>query len=83
MGLGGGFVNVQFSSWLQLRVDRALLGRVMSVLMFSAVGLSPISYALSGFVANWSLPALFLAAGALLAAASVRGLTSQAARAID
>lgn len=51
-----GFVNVQFTTWLQMRVERAMLGRVMSVLMFSAVGLVPVSYAISGVVAQWSLP---------------------------
>ncbi len=62
MGLGVGFVNVHFGTWLQTRVERALLGRVMSVLMFCAVGLVPISYALAGGLALWSLPALFVGA---------------------
>jgi Major Facilitator Superfamily len=83
MGLGVGFVNVQFGTWLQTRVERALLGRVMSVLMFCAVGLVPISYALAGGLALWSLPALFAGAGALLAATSILAASSRAARAID
>jgi MFS family permease len=83
MGLGVGFVNVQFSSWMQMRVERALLGRVMSVLMFAAVGLVPVSLALSGMLANWSLSGLFIAAGALLAVASVACLSGKAAREID
>lgn len=83
MGLGVGIVNVQFTTWIQLRVERAILGRVMSVLMFSAVGLIPVSYAVSGFVAQWNLSALFVAAGALLVAASVVALTARAARELD
>lgn len=83
IGLGVGFVNVQFSAWIQLRVERALLGRVMSVLMIAAVGLIPISYAIAGVVAEWSLPALFIGAGALLAVASALALTGKAAREID
>lgn len=83
MGLGVGFVNVQFSAWMQMRVERALLGRVMSVLMFSAVGLVPVSYAISGVLAQWSLRALFVAAGAVLAAASALAVTGPAARHID
>jgi MFS family permease len=83
MGLGVGFVNVQFSAWIQRRVDRAILGRVMSVLMFSAVGLVPISYAAAGMLAQWSLPGLFLGAGALLTLASALALTGKAARHID
>ena len=83
MGLAVGFVNVQFSSWIQLRVERALLGRVMSVLMFAAVGLIPVSYAVAGWLANWSLRALFIASGALLTIASAAALTGKAAREID
>jgi len=83
MGVAVGFVNVQFSSWIQLRVERALLGRVMSVLMFSAVGLIPVSYAVAGALAHWSLPALFIIAGAVLAVASAAALTGRAAREID
>jgi MFS family permease len=84
MGLGVGFVNVQFGSWIQTRVDRALLGRVSSVLMMSAVGLVPISYAVSGVLAQWSLKGLFLGAGGLLTAvSSVMALTSKATREID
>ncbi|HKI06680.1 MAG TPA: MFS transporter [Thermoanaerobaculia bacterium] len=83
MGLGVGFVNIQFSAWIQLRVDRAILGRVMSVLMFSAVGLVPVSYAISGVLASWSLPALFVGAGTILAASSVLALARKGAREID
>ncbi|HEV7507929.1 MAG TPA: MFS transporter [Thermoanaerobaculia bacterium] len=83
MGLGVGFVNVQFSSWMQMRVERALLGRVMSVLMFAAVGLVPISLALSGVLASWSLGGLFIAAGAVLVVSSGLALSGKAAREID
>jgi predicted MFS family arabinose efflux permease len=84
IGLGVGFVNVQFSAWLQLRVERALLGRVMSVLMFAAVGLIPVSQGVAGVVAQWwSVPVLFIGAGALLAVASAIALTGKAARHVD
>jgi MFS family permease len=83
MGLGVGFVNVQFAAWMQMRVDRAILGRVMSVMMFSAVGLVPVSYAIAGLLAAWSLPFLFIAAGAVLAITSALALTGEAARGID
>jgi hypothetical protein len=51
--------------------------------MFSAVGLIPVSYAISGVVAQWNLPALFIAAGALLVVASAAALTGKAARELD
>jgi MFS family permease len=83
MGLGVGFVNVQVSAWMQARVEHALLGRVMSVLMFSAVGLLPLSYAVAGVLAQWNLMVLFVAAGTVLAAISALTLTGKAAREID
>jgi len=84
MGLGVGFVNVQFSAWLQMRVDRALLGRASSVLMVSSMGLAPVSYALSGVLAQWSLQGLFLIAGSFLAVLSgALVLGSKAVREID
>ena len=83
MGLGVGLVNVQFSAWMQMRVERALMGRVMSVLMFAAVGLIPISLALSGVLAQWSLGGLFIAAGSVLVLVSAVALSGKAARGID
>lgn len=83
MGGGAGFVNVQFSTWLQLRVDRAILGRVMSVMMFSAVGLIPVSYAISGVLAQRSIQTLYVAAGAILVVTSAAALTAPAARQLD
>jgi hypothetical protein len=83
MGVGVGFVSVQFSSWIQVRVDRTMLGRVTSVMLFSAVGLIPFSYAIAGALAQWSLEGLFLIAGGLLIGGSALALTSSSARAID
>jgi hypothetical protein len=83
MGLAAGLVNVQFSTWVQMRVESSLMGRVMSVLIFAAVGLTPVSYMISGFLAQWSLTGMFLAAGALLAVISMLALSSKAAREID
>lgn len=83
MGAGVGFVNVQFVAWIQARVERAVLGRVMSVLMFCAVGLVPFSYAISGGLALWSLPALFAGGGVLLTVSSLLAASAKAARDID
>ncbi|MBV8201006.1 MAG: MFS transporter [Acidobacteria bacterium] len=83
MGVGVGVVNVQFGAWIQARVDRAILGRVSSVLMFCAVGLVPVSYAVAGALAAFSFAALFAGAGAVLAATAVLAVSSGAARRID
>jgi len=84
MGLGVGFVNVQFSAWTQLRVPPALLGRVMSVVMFSAVGLGPLFLLVAGALAQKSLVASFIVPGAILAVvACTMVVSSRAARDID
>ncbi|HEX4962340.1 MAG TPA: MFS transporter [Thermoanaerobaculia bacterium] len=83
MGLGVGVVNVQFSSWVQLRVERAVLGRVMSVLMLAVVGLNPLSLTAAGALAEWNLNAVFILYGALLASASLLAIGGRAAREID
>jgi Major Facilitator Superfamily len=84
MGSCVGFVNVHFSSWVQTRVERALLGRVFSVLMVLTLGLAPLSFAISGALAQWNVKGLFIVAGAVLATVGfVMALTSRAAREID
>lgn len=83
MGLGVGFVNVQYSAWIQSRVDRALMGRVMSVLMLSGFGPIPISYAITGALVQWNLEAAFILPGVVLAVAATAGLARRDVRAID
>jgi hypothetical protein len=51
-------------AWLQRRSEPAFLGRVMSLVMFAIMGLTPISYALAGAIAEIGLPVLFIGAGA-------------------
>ena len=48
MSATAAFLNVQLIAWFQQRVERAMMGRVMSVLMFASVGLMPFSLAASG-----------------------------------
>jgi hypothetical protein len=77
MGIGAGFVNVHIMSWMQGRVERQVLGRVMSVLMFAAIGLLPVSLLVAGIVAQAHLSAMFVASGALvLAVGTAAALTS-------
>jgi hypothetical protein len=66
MSASAGFLNVHLLAWFQQRVDRALLGRVMSVLMFASLGLMPLSLAATGVAVQWSLRGMFAGAGALV-----------------
>jgi len=64
MGIAAGITNIHIAAWCQQRVETAVRGRVMSVLMFAAIGLLPVSLAVAGVVAQWSMKLLFLFAGA-------------------
>lgn len=77
IGLGSGFLNVHIFSWLQSRTPDSMRGRVMSMVMFGALGLSPISYALAGAIVELAPVALmFAGAGAIVMAASLAGFAS-------
>ncbi len=43
-----------------------MMGRLMSLVLVAMVSLTPLSQALGGVLLTWSVPALFLAAAALM-----------------
>ena len=61
-----GVLNVHIVAWLQQRVDREMLGRTMSVVMFAAVGLQPLSLAVAGITIGLSLPGTFVGAATVM-----------------
>ena len=83
IGMSGGFGSIVMTAWMQERVDVRYLGRVMSLLMFFAVGLMPVSLIVSGAVAASHIGALFVGAGVLVLATGVVGMVSRATREID
>ncbi len=64
LGAGVGVLQVAGMAWLQRRTEPAFLGRVMSLVMFAIMGLTPLSYAVAGAVAESGLEILFIGAGA-------------------
>jgi len=68
IGLTAGLSNVHIVSWIQQRVEAAVRGRIMSVVMTSNVGLMPFSLAVAGVMVAWSPKWTFLLAGALMVA---------------
>lgn len=82
-GISTGVVNTYGISWLQRRTLPSMQGRVMSLVMLASMGLTPISYAASGVVAQLNPTTLFLIAGGMILAcgaglvanAKVRALT--------
>lgn len=71
MGVGQGYVVILFITWLQGRTPQALLGRMMSLLMFSTNGLVPVSHSLTGALIDLNPVALFTIFGGLMAVMSL------------
>jgi MFS family permease len=80
MGVANGFVNINFFTWLQKHIPQELMGRVMSLLIFSSVGLTPVSNALAGAILEVDLNVLFMGGGLLMAALSVFAISLPAVR---
>ncbi len=77
LALGGaiaGYLNVYILSSLQTGVPREMLGRVMSLVTLSSIGIAPASLALSGLIAQPHIELLFLIAGGALVVVSIVGV---------
>ncbi len=83
MSATAAFLNVQLIAWFQQRVERAMMGRVMSVLLFASVGLMPFSLAAAGVALKWSLPGTFLIAGVMVLLVTLFAATHRPVREID
>jgi MFS family permease len=73
-GLCTGYVNIVAVSWLQARVELAMLGRVMGLVMLMGFGISPLSMAVAGALIDVNATALFLGAGGLMVLTTVGAL---------
>jgi MFS family permease len=80
IGIANGFVNINFFTWLQKRIPQELMGRVMSLLMFSSVGLAPVSNAIAGAILDINLNVLFIGGGLLMSAVSLLSILLPAVR---
>jgi MFS family permease len=82
VGLTAGPASAYLLGLIQTMVDARYLGRVMSLVSFSAVGLVPVSFALFGTLAEIvPVPALAAACGALMLPPCLLALRSRALRA--
>jgi MFS family permease len=67
IGVIAGYIQVLMATWLQTKSDPQMRGRVASVVMLSAYGLTPLSYVLTGAVTQRvSVSFMFLVTGILL-----------------
>jgi MFS family permease len=82
MGAAAATTNIHLASWIQGRVDPAVRGRVLSVLMLCAIGLMPLSLAGAGLLAAWSLTGMFVLAGGAMLLVTAAGAARSSVRAI-
>ncbi len=67
IGIPTGFVMVSGTTWFQQRTPGHLMGRVISILMFSILGLVPVSLVIAGGLMNIYPPSFVLqGAGAII-----------------
>lgn len=83
MGMSASLMNIHIISWIQQRIEPAMMGRVMSVLMFFSLGLMPLSLATTGLALQWSLIGTFLIAGGTLVVVTLTGALQPSVRRIE
>ncbi|MBM7131103.1 MFS transporter [Dyella mobilis] len=67
LGMGMGFVQVSLYTWIQNRIPKQMLGRIVSILTLIMTGVSPLSALLTGVLTHYiSMPQLFVIGGGLL-----------------
>ena len=82
-GLLGGTIQISMMTWLQRRVPQALMGRTMSIVMFTFLGMAPMAAALAGGLLRvFSLSELLIGAGLSLSTIALFSLTRPNMRAI-
>lgn len=83
MGTFAGTVQIAIVTWLQRRVPQAMMGRTMSIVMFTFLGIAPLAAALAGGLLKLvSLTALLIGSGLLLSGIALFCLSRASLRAI-
>lgn len=70
LGLGNGYVAINLFTWMQVRTPKEMIGRIMSIMMFSNTGLVPVSQSIAGALGKWDLNMMFVIAGMLMVGAT-------------
>ncbi|MBX3065077.1 MAG: MFS transporter [Anaerolineae bacterium] len=80
IGFAAGFGSLNFVTLTQKRVSKAMIGRFMSLIALSEVGLAPISNAVAGAIADVDITALFIGAGVLLTTVALLAVSNEVIR---
>ena len=79
-GVAAGYGSVVASAWIQRRAPQDMVGRVMSVAVLANQGLAPLSFALSGALAQLHVELLFGIAGSAVLAGTALAALSRSIR---
>ncbi len=80
MGIANGYANIMLITWLQQKVAPEMTGRIMSLVMFAAIGLNPVSAALAGAFIGLNATVLLVCAGSLMTVFTLSAAFSPAVR---
>ena len=80
MGIANGYANIMLITWLQQKVAPEMIGRIMSLVMFAAIGLNPVSTALAGALIGLNAAVLLVGAGILMTLFTLSAAFSPAVR---
>ncbi len=81
IGVLSGIMQIALFTWIQQRVPQEMMGRTMSILLFTFMGLGPVSAAIAGVLLKViSLTALFASAGLILTTIALGCLNSRQLR---
>lgn len=83
LGSVDGYINVFFVTWVQSRAPNAFIGRLMSLLMFSSIGLLPVSMALSGAASRVNVTLLLTVSGGIVALLGILMTLNPTVRAME
>jgi MFS family permease len=80
IGIFVALTNINAITWLQLKTEMHMQGRIASLVVFAAVALDPFSNAISGALGEIDLPLLFCAAALLVGLGGLAALRNPALR---
>ena len=66
IGIAEGYLTIQFITWLQLRTPPEELGRMISILLFAAVGQAPLSNLVAGALIGLHPSLVMIGAGSFI-----------------
>ena len=80
LGIMNGYISIVLITLLQKNTPADMMGRLMSLVMFSSMGLVPISQALAGFLFKISIEYVFLGCGILIVLLAIVAALSKEVR---